>query len=306
VKEDEYNSNMMKKKGLIHFLAVLLSILFFCFSFLTPLQINIASEGESDLFWKFMGGTGQDLFVQSISENGFHYIIGNSNSTNLFNKVNTLKNGNVSPTYHGFLLCYGNYFNKLLYTVHIKGSNIDLVSQMMISKEYIYIIGATSSPDLPKATNSKIKEQSGFISKINKFDGSIVYSTYLGDQDFDRAIYVFDTDNGLFVFGQNDSSNIIVGIRPSRMDEAKTVYSFFISSINNIDGTILYHKRFAETEEEQNNLQIIEKTDSFLLSFNTDSIDFPLAKYRRELSKLEKSFEQYILAEVMKIFYTNY
>lgn len=285
----------MKKKCFVNFLSVLLCFSFFCSSWISRLQKNYASELDSVLFWKFIGGPNQDLFVQSIAENGYHYIIGNTDSPKLFRNPNIIKSRSISPAYHGFLLCYGNNFDKLLYSVFINGSNTDIVSQMIISKDFIYIIGTTSSSDLPKATNNKSKEQSGFISKINKFNGSIIYSTYLGDQDYDRAIYVYDTENGLFVLGQNDSSNIIVGVKPEKKDDTKTVYSFFITLINSIDGSIKYLKRFAPTEEEQNYLQVIEKPDTFLLALYTDSIDFPLAKYKRDLGK-----QNIVVAEINK------
>lgn len=105
----------------------------------------------------------------------------------------------------------------------------------------VYVTGETASTNFPIA-NSRAR-QTGSEVFITKFDktGSLIYSTYLGGDNFDRAFGIAVDNNGnAYVTGETRSSDFPT---VNAFQEQHAAATIFVSKLNP-DGELLYSTYF--------------------------------------------------------------
>lgn len=175
-------------------------------------------EGNALIYSTFIGGnqaeTGYDVAVDT---QGYAYVTGVSWYTQF-----PTTSGTFQTTYGGgntdaFAIKVNPEGTGLIYSTYLGGSAQDIGYAIAIDETgAAYITGITDSPDYPvtpEAYQSRKKGMNydGFITKINPYGDSLIYSTYLGGEDYDRfEAIVSDTNESVYVTGSTSSNDFPV------------------------------------------------------------------------------------------------
>jgi PKD repeat protein len=179
---------------------------------------KLAAQDGSLLFSTYFGGSRSDI-IQDITLNsaGQIYLVGYTESTD-FPTLNPIQGGlNLNQCF-----CEDTFVSKLspdaltvLYSTYLGGSFEDYGQSIALDgNDNMYITGRTQSDDFP--TQSAIQpnragqyqDEDVFVAKITADGGSLVYSTYLGGDDWDRVRRIaVDGAGNAYLAGTTRSSN---------------------------------------------------------------------------------------------------
>jgi hypothetical protein len=148
----------------------------------------------------------------AVDKSGSVYVAGYSDSANF--PLNTL--GSISPnTNHVVITKLDPTGANLVYADYIGGNNQDYAIALALdSANSVYVTGSTQSSNFP-AVNAYQSQQpgpySGFLTKISADGSALVYSTYLGGNNFDQPAGVaIDSLGEAYVAGYTQSQNFPV------------------------------------------------------------------------------------------------
>ncbi|MFX1254162.1 MAG: SBBP repeat-containing protein [Promethearchaeota archaeon] len=159
----------------------------------------------------YLGGGGSD-YGRGIAVDSYNnsYITGYTSSTN-FPTYNAYQD-TFGSGYDAFITKINATGNGLVYSTYFGGTGSDRGYGIIVdSMENVYITGFTGSSDFP-IQNAYQSDKSGnndvFVAKLNKTGTSLVFSTYLGGDDFDggRGIAADDVGN-IYITGRTASNN---------------------------------------------------------------------------------------------------
>ncbi|HST23984.1 MAG TPA: SBBP repeat-containing protein [Blastocatellia bacterium] len=178
--------------------------------FVAKLATSI-SEQISLVYSTYLGGGGGDFGNDIvIDSNGNAYIAGATNSVNfpLVNPVQPAFGGGMD----GFVAKLNASGSAFVFSTYLGGSGIEYAHGVAIDvPRNVYVAGETSSQNLPlvKPYQSDLRGVTdAFVMKLNSAGNTMLYSTYLGGADDDRAFAVAATDAGdAFVTGETFSTN---------------------------------------------------------------------------------------------------
>lgn len=181
-------------------------------------KINTRASGAASLVYStYLGGTDEDFGTAiAVDLQGNAYLTGQTRSTdfptknafdNTFNgyyydafvaKVNPARSGNAS----------------LVYSTYLGGSGTDDAYGIAVDLQgNTYVVGDTQSSDFP--TRNAFDTLGGtdfnykaFVTKVNAFGNSLLYSTYLGGDETTRGFAIaVDLRGNAYVTGQTFSTN---------------------------------------------------------------------------------------------------
>ncbi len=178
-------------------------------AFLTKLSAN----GSAILYSTYLGGSGDDR-ASAIRQDasGNIYIAGTTGSAD-FPTLNALQStfgGNTDV----FLTKLNSAGSAILFSTYLGGSDVDQALSLAIdSSSNLYVVGFTASTDFPTVNAAQATIGGGdgdaFIAKISSNGSSLIYSTYFGGADDDRAMGVaVDGLGNIYVVGTTASSNL--------------------------------------------------------------------------------------------------
>lgn len=149
-----------------------------------------------------------------------------------------------------------------------------------------YVAGSTTSTSFPGASGSAIQPlnsggDDGFVTKINETGTAIVYSTFLGGSEFDRAYGIaVDSIGNAYVTGITGSANFQgVGansIQPERAGPGDA----FVTKINTLGTAVLYSTFLGGSEDELGSGIAVDGTGNAYVTGWTESMTFPGVNWR--------------------------
>ena len=172
-----------------------------CASIGTPLQATnaggedafvakLSSTGASLLYSTYLGGTGFDAGTSiAVDGMGNAYVTGNTTSTN-FPTQNPFQGSNAG-NFDVFITKLNASGSALVYSTYLGGSSRDTDSAIAVDAAgNAYVTGATESTNFP--TKNPLQASIGvsadaFVAKLNATGSALVFSTYLGGNDFDEG-----------------------------------------------------------------------------------------------------------------------
>lgn len=246
----------------------------------------------------YLGGSGDDgriditKILKSVSiavdNAGNVYLTGYTDSTD-FPKINPIydKKSGIDV----FVTKINSVGNSVVYSTYIGGSYDDKAHGIAVdSSGNVYITGETTSDDFPTTQNAIQKDKidignvilnDAFITKINSYGNSIIYSTYLGGtkEDIGRAIAV-DSSGNIYVTGETTSykSDRFPLFNPYQDDKKgfTNVKDTFISKINSSGSAFIYSTYLGSSLEDTVNSIAVDNSGNAFITGKACGSDFPL------------------------------
>lgn len=240
---------------------------------------KLTSDGSVVVYSTFLGGKDGDSGTGiAVGPDGCAYVTG-STSSNDFPTANAFQDERKDQS-DCFLSKLAIDGSSLVYSTFLGGSRADSAASITVdSTGNAYLIGTTSSNNFPVASPLQSRRGGGQDAFVSKFDsvGSLLYSTYLGENDHDvGADIALGADGSIFIVGhtfsdkfpteepfQADMKGPSDGFL-SRLDAAGTafIYSTFLGGDD-------FDSAFAIDVDAQNNAYVTGETMS---------LNFPLTR----------------------------
>ncbi|MCW3095458.1 MAG: hypothetical protein JWL77_1076 [Chthonomonadaceae bacterium] len=216
-------------------------------SFVTKLN----STGTALLYSTYLGGTGGDHALGIALDSSNHaYVTGYASSADFpttpgaFQRVK-----NVPSTFgpNAFVTKLNTTGTALLYSTYIGGSTGDIGYAIAVDHAGdAYITGRTASTDFPTtpgafqiASRTPTGGYSGFVTKLNPNGTALLYSTYLGGNDFTRgAAIAVDSLGDAYVTGPTSAADFPT--TPGAFQQSNGGNSGFITKLNPTGTGLVY------------------------------------------------------------------
>jgi Domain of unknown function DUF11/Beta-propeller repeat len=158
---------------------------------------KLNAAGSAISFSTYLGGNGADFTAGLAADTAFNVVVaGTTNSTNFpTSAASGFQTAPASPGAHAFVSVLSPTGETLLYSTYLSGTGTESARGVAVdSRNKIYVLGTTTSKDVPDATHSfpatlgaiqvsSLGDSQFFLSKIDPTllgFPSLVYSTYFG------------------------------------------------------------------------------------------------------------------------------
>ncbi|MBN2229060.1 MAG: SBBP repeat-containing protein [Candidatus Thorarchaeota archaeon] len=233
---------------------------------------KFATNGMSLAYSTFIGGTDSDSAYGLDVEDGFAYVTGFTYSSN-YPVANAFQEsiGGSSDSFVTKLSTNGQILN---YSSYLGGSNIDWGRGIDVDKGFAYVTGWTDSADYPTANafdSSLSGSQACFVAKVNIEGNSLVFSTYLGSDDYSEGRSIVVGEGCAFVTG------LTGGHFPTINEYNSTPqggYDCFVTMFAP-DGLSLCYSRYIGSIGSDFCASIAYDGQSVYITGSTDSVGFP-------------------------------
>jgi hypothetical protein len=173
---------------------------------------KINAAGNALVYSTYLGGSDNDVGADiDVDSAGVAHVGGFTSSSN-FPTANAF-DSTFGGTQDGFATKLNAAGNAFAYSTYFGGSGSDAINDIAVdSSGNTYVVGGTNSTDLPTVnpTQGTIGGGTGdaFATKFNAAGSALMFSTYLGGSDFDRAnALAVDSANSIYVVGLTASTN---------------------------------------------------------------------------------------------------
>ena len=169
----------------------------------------------------------------------------------------------------------------LLYSTYLGGIDTDIGLHIAVDgANQAYVTGSTSSPDFPTTPGAFSQTFSGdrdvFVSKLNAAGTALVYSTFIGGNDFDEATNIVVDDAGqAHITGTTESDDYPV--TPGAFQTVNPgVSASFVTKLN-ADGSALVYSTYLGGSGSQtgNGIAVDGAGNAYVVGITT-SDDFPV------------------------------
>jgi len=248
------------------------------------------SPGGQLIYSTYLGGSDADgAFSVAVDSTGSAYIAGLTGSSDFptVNAFQTKKAGGISGATDNFITKLSPDGTKLAYSTYLGNATFNLydgffpmIGIAVDSVGNAYLAGATQGVNFPTVNALQPKYGGGlsnaFVSKINSSGSSLIYSTYLGGNDFDWANGIaVDSQGNAYVTGQAESSDFptVNALQPS----SGGGFDAFITKINATGSGIIYSTYLGGSNTDGGIGIAVDSVQNVYVSGFTDSSNFPLA-----------------------------
>lgn len=200
------------------------------------------------IYSTYIGGSNneasEDIAVNNLGE---AYIIGSSLSPNF-----DITLGAYQTVLSGGRDCFVSKFNAtgtaLIYSTFFGGSDIDRGKSIVLDKfGNAYVTGLTSSIDycvtagVYQNSNAGLNDFDAFVTKLNSNGTALIYSSYLGGNDYDEGIGIdIDAQNNVYVTGGTTSLNFDVTVGAFKTFHSGGIYDAFVTKLNATGSSLIY------------------------------------------------------------------
>lgn len=192
--------------------------------------------------------------------------------------------GAYDETFNGARDIYVTKFNStgsaLLYSTFIGGADWDNAEALGIDDAgNVYITGITWSTDYPTSAGAFDRTHNGgrddaFLTKLNSSGSAIIFSSYLGGNNYDNAFDIVIDDNKAVITGYTVSPDFptTAGVYDPTHNNGKDV---FITKFNATGSSLLYSTYLGGNAGEEAYGIDINPSGWVIVTGYTNSIDFP-------------------------------
>jgi len=200
--------------------------------------------GTAYIFTTYLGGNGQDgANAIALDPAGNAVIVGNTASTD-FPVVGAIQSTNGGGSLDGFVAKLDPAGSHLIYSTYLGGAGLDNIDGVATDGTgAVYFAGYSDSTNFPTANpifGTNKGSADAVVGKISPDGSTLVYSTYLGGSDFDRANAIaVDASGSAYVTGQTAAAGFpIVGGLPGGYNGG--IDDAFVTKINPAGTALLY------------------------------------------------------------------
>ena len=241
--------------------------------------MKLTPDGSGIVYSTFLGGSGQDFgYGIAIDASGNAYVTGETNSPDFPvtpGAFQSIRPGGVSA----FVAKLNSDGTTLLYSTYLGGDTVDRGHGLSVdSVGNAYVAGMSFSSNFPTTVDAFQSEYRGdgdvFVSKLSS-NGSLVYSTYLGGAEFDRAFGIaVDSSGNAHVTGHTGSVDF-----PITSQAALAGFSgetdAFVAKLNSAGSALIYSTYLGGNRFDIANGIAVDASDNAYITGETESLNFP-------------------------------
>jgi uncharacterized protein (TIGR03437 family) len=249
---------------------------------------KLSSDGSRLLYGTYLGGTALDVAsAVAVDSSGNAYVTGRTASTNfpVRNPFQAAYAGGTGNDAGDVFVTKLNASGALVYSTYLGGGSSDFGYGIAVdSSGSAYITGQTSSSNFPTASPLQPKFGAGsgsvgdvFISKLNPQGTGLVYSTYFGGTDFERAYDIaIDSLGNAFVTGIVTFPGSAFPTTTGRLQTSfgGGTFDAFVAKIDSAGASVLYSTLFGGGQNDYGNAIAVDSSGSTIVvvgeSFSTN------------------------------------
>lgn len=225
----------------------------------------------------YLGGSATDrAYGVAVDGSGNAYLTGSTGSAN-FPTVNAAQSGNAGLT-DAFIAKLNATGSALLYSTYLGGGNDDYGNDIAVSAGRAYVVGDTTSIDLPTVDGFQPAFGGGstdaFVVKLDATGSALTYLTYLGGNDLDQghAIAV-DGLGRAVVTGKTASLNYptVAAFQPSIGGGIDA----FVTKLTATGLALSYSSYLGGSASEEGNGVALDEVGNAYLTGSTSSANYP-------------------------------
>jgi preprotein translocase subunit SecG len=243
---------------------------------------KLSADGSALIYSTYLGGDSDDLGNDiAVDTSGNAYITGTTQSNDF--PTEDAFQPNRSSLRDVFVAKVNQTGEALLYSTYLGGSLDDLANGITVDSEgNAYIVGTTVSVDFPTTTGvfEQIQQgaQDAFVSKLDPFGDSFIYSTYLGGSgdDFGNGVAV-DSSGNAYVTGTTQSGDFpTVNFFDNSLGGAQDAFvSKFDPSLSGV-ASLIYSTYLGGANDDLGNSIAVDTSNNAYVVGTTLSNDFPI------------------------------
>jgi hypothetical protein len=276
---------------------------------------KLNAEGNGLIYSTYLGGSDADSGrAIAVDPDGSAYIAGSTSSRD-FPVVNAYQPTFGGPMADAFVARLNADGSEYVYVTYLGGRLYDAAFGIAADTDgNAFVVGTTSSPDFPtrEAIYSEIGGGGGESGNFNAFlakfywDGSLIYSTFLGGSVVDaaRAVAV-DFWGNAYVTGETQSSDFPT-VNAFQREYGGSVDAFV--TMVNVEGTALVYSTYlGGSRMEQGYGIAVDQSGLATVTGSTSSTDFPTANPIQEQNHgAEDVFVSCLGADGSALVYSTY
>lgn len=246
---------------------------------------KFSADGSTLIFSTFLGGNDDDgAEAVAIAPDGSIVVVGSAISTDFPTTpgaIDSTRNGfgRQPDTFVARLSSDG---SQLLYGSYLGGDNQDSAFDVAVDNaNNIYLVGFAFSTDFPTTAGAFDTTHGGvtdaFAAKINASGSTLLYSTFLGGDDFEAALgLAVDGAGNAFVVGERDST-----VYPTTAGAFDTTRSgdqdAFVTKLNPAGSALVYSTLLGGTgSEDISDIEVDPAGNAYVIGSTLFPGDFPL------------------------------
>ncbi len=235
-------------------------------------------QGAALVWLTYLGGAlNDDARGIALDRDGNVLVAGQTSSAN-FPTAAPLQaaNAGVNDAYIAKLNPAG---TSLLYSTYFGGSAIDAARGLKLNAAgEIYIVGTTSSPNLP-LKNAALTAPGGgsdaFVAKLNAAGSAIEYSTYLGGlRNENGAAIALEGTGSAYVTGDTASTNFPL-LDSTQAQFGGGTTDVFAAKLSPAGAPLMYSTYIGGSGDERGNAIVVDSRGSAFVAGETRSANFP-------------------------------
>ncbi|MCX6832883.1 MAG: SBBP repeat-containing protein [candidate division Zixibacteria bacterium] len=205
---------------------------------------KLSASGNSLVYSTYLGGTNDDVgYGIAIDDSGCAYVAGGTRSTDFPTKnpyQGTCQECNLY-SYDAFVAKLGSSGDSLVYSTYLGGNNDDNAFAIAVDVGgFAYVTGRCGI--FPTQNSYQGTYQGGgydaYVTKLNAFGDSLIYSTYLGGGGIDYGYGIAVDGSGCaYVTGETSSSNFPI-LNPGQTSQGNK--DGFVTRLSAIGNSLVY------------------------------------------------------------------
>jgi hypothetical protein len=242
-------------------------------------------SGSALLYSTYLGGSGDDQGNGiAVDTSGNTYITGDTNSSNFPTTSGALQTSFSGGYYLAFVSKLNPSGTALIYSSYLGSQGSAFGNGIAVdSAGDAYVTGYTGSNTFPTTSGAFQTSSAGgynaaFVSKFNPSGSSLLYSTYLSGNNFDRgnAIAV-DSGGDAYVTGYTGSSNFPTTSGAFQVNSGGGINAF-VSKLNPSGGALLYSTYLGGSGNNNGNGIAVDSAGDAYVTGSISSGNFPTTR----------------------------
>jgi len=236
---------------------------------------KLSPEGNSLIYSTYLGGNDSDIGNDiTVDISGNAYVIGWTSSTN-FPTENPYQTNQAALD--AFVTKLSSNGNSLIYSTYLGGTGDDFGNGIAIDDSgNAYITGETSSSNFPTLnpfqTNLQGNEDA-FVTKLSTEGNSIIYSTYLGGESYDRGYGIAVDSSGCSYITGRAGSAYFPTLNPYQLSQGAT--DAFVTKLSSSGASLIYSTYLGGSGNEWSIDIAVDGSGCAYIAGHTMSSDFP-------------------------------
>ncbi len=276
---------------------------------------KLNADGSALVYCTYLGGSNDDIGIGiAIDSAGNTYVTGNTSSFDFpttSGAVQTTYGGGFSDAFVSKLNAAG---SQLIYSTYLGGNDLeDGFGIAVDTLENAYVTGDTNSLNFPTTSGAFQTAAGGggdsFVTKLNSAGSALVYSTYLGGNQFDtsRGLAV-DASGNAYVEGSTVSLNFPTTPGALQTNFGGGSSDDFVSKLNADGSALVYSTYLGGSDFESGFGLAIDASGNAFVTGVTGSADFPKTSgaFQTTLRGIDDVFVSKLNATGSALIYSTY